>query len=70
VEREVSRPEIPSRQPEARARARAPQDGESKPPRRRSLEKRRARDAERFGGPELARRVRTENRFPLFLDAL
>ncbi len=64
VEREVSRPEIPSRQPEARARARAPQDGESKPPRRRDLEKRRARDAERFGGPQLARREKRRGRRP------
>jgi 23S rRNA pseudouridine2605 synthase len=49
---------------EARASARVPQDDGSKPPRRRDPEKRRARDAERFGGPELARREKRRGRRP------
>jgi 23S rRNA pseudouridine2605 synthase len=64
VEREMPRVEITTPRPDAGARARASQDEGSKPPRRRGPEKRRARDAERFGGPELARREKRRGRRP------
>jgi 23S rRNA pseudouridine2605 synthase len=64
LEREVPPPSAPTRHLEARAKARAPEDDGLKPPRRRDPEKRRARDAERFGGPELARREKRRGRRP------
>jgi 23S rRNA pseudouridine2605 synthase len=61
VEREAAA--VPTRRPEAGAK-RGAMDEAPKPPRRRDPEKRRARDAERFGGPELARREKRRGRRP------
>jgi 23S rRNA pseudouridine2605 synthase len=64
VEREVAAE--PIRQPAARVQRAAKEDA-AKPQRRREAAggKRRARDAERFGGPELARREKRHRRRPL-----
>jgi 23S rRNA pseudouridine2605 synthase len=63
VEREAE--PIPKSQPAVRA-PRAAKDEAAKPQRRRdpASDKRRARDAERFGGPELVRRAKRRGRRP------